>query len=80
MKSVNIFILITLVALVLIESCDSQGSPAASIGAYLTLYKEREKKRKEAENRKKIQNGQQRNQRGRDQICPYIGPCYYRFT
>lgn len=51
MKSILIFILLLLV-LVLISYANGQGSPAASIGAYLTRFKAKKKQREEAQRRK----------------------------
>lgn len=69
MKSILIFVLI-LFTFMLIDSIDGQGSPAASIGAYITLYKERKKL--------KAQRQKQRREKTRKPYTPRISPAITR--
>lgn len=58
MKTIAVFTLLVFIIFT-IDSCHSQGGGggiAANIGAYLTLYREREKKRKEAEKNRRPQS------------------------
>lgn len=85
MRSILLLVTILLV-LVLINNADGQGSPAASIGAYITKY--REKQKLKAAREKKRRN-QTRNPyapvRQRDRVdcngfLSYYEPCRYYYN
>lgn len=79
MKSVFIIGLL-LMMFILINDANSQGSPAASIGAYITLYKERKRIKALREQQKR-----DKNKKPKAPIidsrpyadCDYYWPCRY---
>jgi len=78
MKPIAIFTLLVFIIFT-IDYCHSQGGGgiAANIGAYLTLYRERQKKRKEADRNRRPQES--RPQSNFDSRPSYYGgrPDYY---
>lgn len=51
-------LIVTFLITLLVNSSEEQGSPAAAIGAYITLYKERKRIKLEKEKNKKNRHGE----------------------